>query len=82
MLVERALARALGYAIELTLRERQVLGHLATGADNLKVAALLDITERTVRAHVSSLYRKLGCENRAELALLARDMGVYASAPR
>jgi DNA-binding NarL/FixJ family response regulator len=66
---------------QLTLRERQVLGHIATGADNLKIAALLDITERTVRAHVSSLYRKLQCENRAELALLARDMGVYAPGP-
>jgi two-component system nitrate/nitrite response regulator NarL len=65
---------------QLTLRERQVLGHIATGADNLKIAALLDITERTVRAHVSSLYRKLQCDNRAELALLARDIGVYASA--
>jgi DNA-binding NarL/FixJ family response regulator len=43
----------------LTHREREVLACIATGADNLKIAALLDITERTVRAHVSSLYRKL-----------------------
>lgn len=60
----------------LTAREVQVLRHLATGADNLKIAALLAITERTVRAHVSSLYRKLGCENRTEMAVLARRLGV------
>lgn len=55
----------------LTLREREVLRYVATGADNMKIAALLNITERTVRAHVSSLYRKLGSDNRTELALLA-----------
>jgi DNA-binding NarL/FixJ family response regulator len=58
----------------LTPRERHVLACLATGADNLKIAAMLGITERTVRAHVSSLYRKLQRENRAELALLGRDL--------
>ncbi|MFZ5469235.1 MAG: LuxR C-terminal-related transcriptional regulator [Myxococcota bacterium] len=60
----------------LTAREREVLRCVAAGADNLKIAALLDITERTVRAHVSSLYRKLGSENRAQLVLLARRLGV------
>lgn len=60
----------------LTAREREVLSHVAGGADNLKIATLLKITERTVKAHVSSLYRKLGPENRVELALLARHLGV------
>jgi DNA-binding NarL/FixJ family response regulator len=60
----------------LTERERHVLACIATGADNLKIAAMLGITERTVRAHVSSLYRKLRRENRAELALLGRELGL------
>lgn len=60
----------------LTDRERDVLSCVTAGADNLKIAAMLDITERTVRAHVSSLYRKLGRENRADLALFARDLGI------
>ncbi len=60
----------------LTAREREVLRYIAAGADNLKIAAFLDISERTVRAHVSSLYRKLGSENRAHLALFARKVGV------
>ena len=62
--------------LSLTAREREVLGYIAGGADNLKIATYLKISERTVKAHVSSLYRKLGPENRAQLALLARQLGV------
>jgi two-component system, NarL family, nitrate/nitrite response regulator NarL len=61
----------------VTGRELDVLRHVAAGHDNLKIAACLGITERTARAHVSNLYRKLGSENRAQLALLARRLGVH-----
>lgn len=64
---------------KLTRREREVLGYVGSGADNLKIASLLKITERTVKAHISSLYRKLGPHNRVELALLARHHGVRVS---
>lgn len=60
----------------LSAREREVLGYVAAGADNLKIASMLGISERTVKAHVSSLYRKLVQENRTQLALLARQLGV------
>lgn len=60
----------------LSAREREVLTFLAAGADNLKIASLLHISERTVKAHVSSLYRKLGQENRTQLALHARQLGI------
>lgn len=60
----------------LTGRERQVLASVAMGYDNLKIASLLHIGERTVKSHVSALYRKLAVENRVELALLARQLGV------
>jgi DNA-binding NarL/FixJ family response regulator len=63
----------------LTPRERDVLRHVAVGMDNLKVAAHLGITERTVKAHVCSLYRKLGVENRAEMALKGRELGLRPS---
>lgn len=65
----------------LTPREREVLAYVARGDDNLKIAAQLDITERTVKAHMSNLYRKLGPENRAQLALLARQLGVRPPEP-
>lgn len=60
----------------LTTRELEVLRHIGSGCDNLKIAALLNISERTVRAHVSNLYRKLGPENRTQLALLCRELGI------
>lgn len=62
--------------MRLTLREREVLGYVAAGADNLQIAARLGITERTVKAHVSNLYRKLGVNNRVEMAMLALQLGV------
>ncbi len=60
----------------LTPREREVLGYVAAGADNLQIAASLGITERTVKAHISNLYQKLGVENRIQMAMLAAQYGV------
>ncbi len=60
----------------LSAREREVLTFISGGADNLKIAAHLGITERTVKAHVSALYRKLKMENRTEMALLAHQHGI------
>ena len=61
---------------QLSVREREVLAYISAGADNLKIASHLGISERTVKAHVSSLYRKLNQENRTQIALLARDLGI------
>lgn len=60
----------------LTQREREVLAYVAGGADNLKISAHLQIAERTVKSHVTQLYRKLGAENRTQLALRACHLGV------
>lgn len=57
-------------------RERQVLSCISAGYDNLKIAAHLGICERTVKAHVSALYRKLGAENRTQLALAGLSQGL------
>jgi DNA-binding NarL/FixJ family response regulator len=65
---------------QLSPRESEVLSYVSAGADNLKIATMLGISERTVKAHVSSLYRKLGQENRTQLALLARELGVRPAA--
>lgn len=62
--------------LKLSPRERQVLECVAGGADNVRIATLLGITERTVRAHISALYRKLAAENRTSLALLSRRLGL------
>ena len=64
----------------LTLREREVLTLVASGADNLQISARLGITERTVKAHVSNLYRKLGVQNRVEMAMMAYQTGLSTPA--
>jgi len=69
----------------LTPRQRDVLGFLATGSDNLKIAANLGISERAVKAHVSALLSRFNAENRTELAVLACRAGLrppHRSVPR
>lgn len=56
----------------LTDREREVLPHVLRGAPNKVIARELDITERTVKAHVSSILHKLGVTDRMQLALRFR----------
>jgi DNA-binding NarL/FixJ family response regulator len=50
----------------LTERERQVLQLTARGLANKQIANLLEISENTVKFHLSSLYAKLGVTNRTE----------------
>jgi two-component system nitrate/nitrite response regulator NarL len=60
----------------MTPRQREVLGFLSTGSDNLKIAAHLGISERAVKAHVSALLSLFSAENRTELAVLACRAGM------
>jgi DNA-binding NarL/FixJ family response regulator len=59
---------------ELTSRQRRVLELLATGLSNKRIARELDITEITVKAHVSAIFRKLGVTNRMQASLEARRL--------
>jgi pimeloyl-ACP methyl ester carboxylesterase/DNA-binding CsgD family transcriptional regulator len=61
---------------QLTPREREVLGVLADGVDNSKIAARLKISEKTARNHVSTIFSKLGLTSRAQAVALARDAGL------
>jgi DNA-binding NarL/FixJ family response regulator len=53
----------------LTRRERDIVNLLADGATNKQVADELDITERTVKGHLSNVFMKLGISDRLKLAL-------------
>lgn len=55
--------------VELTPRESAVAKAVAAGKSNKEVARLLDITERTVKAHLSAVFTKLGVRDRLHLAL-------------
>jgi DNA-binding NarL/FixJ family response regulator len=58
-------------AVELSQRERAVLGLLATGAENADIATRLYISVGTVKNHVSAILGKLGVENRVQAAVYA-----------
>ncbi len=52
----------------LTVREAEVLEYLLAGWTSQKTARSLDISERTVKAHITKIYSKTGATNRVELA--------------
>jgi len=70
----------------LTARERDILASLAGGQNNKTIAARLGITERTVKAHLSSIFQKTGLKDRLHLALAAQALehkqAVQARRPR
>ncbi|CAM5277885.1 hypothetical protein SALBM135S_09655 [Streptomyces alboniger] len=55
----------------LTPREREVLSVLPDGQGNRALARRLGIAERTVKAHLTSITRKLGLRNRMEATVLS-----------
>ncbi len=55
----------------LTARERMMLSLLCEGRSNAQIGWQLGIAEKTVRNHISNLYRKLGVRSRAEAIVLA-----------
>lgn len=54
----------------LTPREQEVAMALAKGASNKEIARQLDITERTVKAHVGAMLEKFGARDRLQLSLV------------
>ena len=63
-------------AEELSEREKEVLILTAQGLPSSATARLLSITKRTVAAHLTSIYAKLGAKNKTEAILLALKRGV------
>jgi DNA-binding NarL/FixJ family response regulator len=60
----------------LSVREREVIGLIGEGLRNKEIAERMSISEVTVRHHLSSVYSKLGVEDRLELTIYAYRNGL------
>jgi DNA-binding NarL/FixJ family response regulator len=60
----------------LTDREREVLVEIGRGRPNGEIAAILHMSEATVKTHVTHLFEKLGATNRVQLAIAAFRAGL------
>ncbi len=55
-------------AIKLSARELEVIEFVAVGLSNKQIARKLDIAEATVKAHLTSIFRAIGVDNRTQAA--------------
>jgi two-component system nitrate/nitrite response regulator NarL len=61
----------------LTEREYQVALEVGRGANNKEIAANLGVGERTVKAHLTAIFEKLGLRDRVQLALAVNRMPMH-----
>lgn len=60
----------------LTRREADILSYLAQGCSNREISKALYLSEKTVKAHLAAIFRKLGVSNRTKAAMAALAMGL------
>src|SRR6059036_1118507 len=60
----------------LTQRETDILALLAEGKSNRDISRALFLSEKTVKAHLAAVFRKLGVSNRTQAAMAAVSMGI------
>ncbi len=60
----------------LTLRQLEVLSRLCQGKTNKQIATELGLSEKTVKAHVTAIFKVLGVVNRTQAVLVARRIGM------
>jgi DNA-binding NarL/FixJ family response regulator len=63
----------------MTAREREVLALLGTGMANKVIARRLGISEATVKAHLTRIFRQIGVTDRTQAAIWAREHRVAPS---
>ncbi|HEY7044140.1 MAG TPA: response regulator transcription factor [Nocardioidaceae bacterium] len=62
--------------VDLTKRETEVLGLVRQGLANKQIARRLGISERTVKAHLTSTFQRIGVTDRTQAALWAERHGI------
>lgn len=60
----------------LTRREIEVIEHIYKGEDNLTISTTLKISIRTVKAHLTAIFRKLQVQDRFQLVVFLKDLHV------
>jgi DNA-binding NarL/FixJ family response regulator len=75
-------ARTAANLASLTPQQFKVLTRVAEGQLNKQIAATLNISERTVKAHLSALFEKLGVRNRTQAGVLLRSLQLIDPARR
>ena len=68
-------------ADDLTPREREVLALVATGLPTKQIAERLELSEKTINAHLTSVYRRIGVTGRTPAALWAHRPGLAGHEP-
>jgi DNA-binding NarL/FixJ family response regulator len=61
-------------SIDLTKREREIVGLICLGYRNKEIAQKLDISEQTVKSHCNRIYKKVGVTDRLQLALYIHQL--------
>ena len=68
--------RITGRGSQLTARELEILRLVSDGSTNAELARRLWVTEKTIKFHLSNIYRKLGVSNRTEASRYAQLHGL------
>lgn len=74
--MDRSLERKKKLLEELSARELDVLKLIARGLSNDEIARTLFISPHTVKNHVSNIYRKMGMDDRTQVAITALRLGL------
>jgi DNA-binding NarL/FixJ family response regulator len=69
-------ARSETHQAGLSKREREVLALVAEGLPNKRIAQRLEISEKTVKAHLTQVFRRIGVSDRTQATLWAQRNGV------
>jgi DNA-binding NarL/FixJ family response regulator len=62
---------------QLTVRQLEVLSRVCQGKTNKQIATELGLSEKTVKAHVTAIFKVLGVVNRTQAVLVARRVGMF-----
>ena len=71
-------SEAEGFISPLTPREKEILNYIAQGYPNKQIAAELNISEQTIKNHVTSILRKLNANARTEAVVVAIKQGLIS----